>query len=91
MDVELLKENDDGSADYHVNLSNEEQAQLFRFAFIEMLKRGIEEGKKYEPTESEVSVGNTGSGEQDCVYGPCVKSGKSELQCVCDQVTQVPY
>lgn len=50
MDVELLRENDDGSADYHVNMSNEEQAQLFRFAFIEMLKRGIEEGKKYDPT-----------------------------------------
>jgi len=91
MDVELLKENDDGSADYHVIMSNEEQAQLFRFAFLEMLKRGIEEGKKHEPVESEFSVGNTGCGEQDCVYGPCVKSGKSDLQCVCDQVTQVPY
>ena len=89
MDVELIKENDDGSADYHVRMSNEEQAQLFRFAFIEMLKRGIEEGKQYEC--SEVSVGNTGSGEQYCVYGPCVKSGKSELQCICDQITQVPY
>jgi hypothetical protein len=48
MDIELIKENDDGSADYHVNLSNEEQAQLIRFAFIEMLKRGIEEGKQYD-------------------------------------------
>jgi hypothetical protein len=89
MDVELIKENEDGSADYHVNMSNEEQAQLFRFAFIEILKRTIEEGKQYEC--SEVSVGNTGSGTEDCVYGPCVKSGKSELQCVCDQVTKVPY
>ena len=95
MDVELIRENDDGSADYHVNMSNEEQAQLFRFAFMEMLKRGIEEGKQYEPTSeavsSEVSVGNTGSGEQDCVYGPCVKSGKSGQPCLCDQVTTVPY
>ena len=91
MDVELIKENDDGSADYHVNMSNEEQSQLFRFAFIEMLKRGIREGKKHDPESSEVSVGNTGSGKQDCIYGPCVKSGKSELQCVCDQVTKVPY
>ena len=89
MDVELIKENDDGSADYHVNMSNEEQAQLFRFAFVEMLKRGIEEGKQYEC--SEASVGNTGSGTEDCVYGPCVKSGKSELQCVCDQVAKIPY
>lgn len=90
MDVELINENDDGSADYHVKMSHEEQAQLFRFAFIEMLKRGMKEGKQYDP-ESEASVGNTGSGEQDCIYGPCVKSGKSDLQCVCDQVTKVPY
>jgi hypothetical protein len=91
MDVELLKENDDGSADYHVNLSNEEQAQLFRFAFLEMLKRGIEEGKKYEPTESEVSVGNTRCGEPSCAYGPCVKSGKPEQPCYCDETASVPY
>lgn len=90
MDVELVQENDDGSADYNVQMSAEEQAQLFRFAFIEMLKRGIEEGKQHEPI-SEPSVGNTGGGEKDCIYGPCVKSGKSELQCVCDQITQVPY
>ena len=57
MDVELIRENDDGSADYLVNMSNEEQAQLFRFAFIEMLKRGIEEGKQHDP--SLPSMGNT--------------------------------
>jgi len=89
MDVELVKENEDGSADYHVKMSNEEQAQLFRFAFIEMLKRGIEEGKQYEC--SEVSVGNTRSGEQSCVYGPCVKSGKSGQPCICDETAKVPY
>jgi hypothetical protein len=89
MDVELISENEDGSADYHVKMSNEEQAQLFRFAFIEMLKRGIEEGKQHEP--SEVSLGDTGSGTEDCVYGPCVKSGKSGQPCLCDQVTKVPY
>jgi hypothetical protein len=89
MDVELVKENEDGSADYHVKMSNEEQAQLFRFAFIEMLKRGIEEGKQYEC--SEVSVGDTGSGEQNCVYGPCVKSGKSGQPCVCSETSKIPY
>lgn len=89
MDVELTKENEDGSADYYVNMSKEEQEQLFRFAFIEMLKRGIEEGKQYDPSES--SMGYSGSGEQDCVYGPCVKSGKSGQPCLCDQVTTVPY
>jgi hypothetical protein len=48
MDIELIKENDDGSSDFHINLSNEEQSNLIRFAFIEMLKRGIEEGKQYD-------------------------------------------
>ena len=89
MDVELIRENEDGSADYHVKMSNEEQAQLFRFAFIEMLKRGIEEGKQHEP--SETGMGNTGSGEQDCVYGPCVKSGKPEQPCICTETAKVPY
>ena len=59
MDVELVRENEDGSADYNVNMSHIEQAQLFRFAFIEMLKRGIEEGKQYEPPE--VTNGKTDS------------------------------
>ena len=49
MDVNLIKENDDGSSDYLVHMSNEEQEQLFRFALIEMLQRGIAEGKKHEP------------------------------------------
>jgi len=89
MDVELIRENDDGSADYHVKMSDEEQAQLFRFAFMEMLKRGMAEGKQYEP--SEVSVGDSGSGEQDCVYGPCVKSGKSGQPCLCDETAKIPY
>ena len=91
MDVDLICENEDGSADYNVKMSAEEQAQLFRFAFIEMLKRGIEEGKKYEPVESEVSVGDSSSGGEDCVYGPCVKSGKSEQPCYCDETAKVPY
>lgn len=52
MDVELIKENDDGSADYHIKMSHEEQAQLFRFAFVEMLKRGIAEGEQYDVKDS---------------------------------------
>ena len=50
MEVKLLKENEDGSADYTMNLTPEEHGQLIRFAFMEMLKRGMEEGKQYEPT-----------------------------------------
>jgi hypothetical protein len=85
MDVQLIKENEDGSADYFVNLSNEEQAQLLRFAFIEMLKRGIEEGKQYEC--SEFSWGNTGCGESNC------EDGKGEQSCEsgqCGFCTEAP-
>jgi hypothetical protein len=91
MELELQNENEDGSADYHINLTAEEQAQVFRFGLIEMLKRMVEEGKQYDPALCETSVGDTGSGKQDCVYGPCVKSGKPEQPCFCDQVTNVPY
>ena len=89
MELVLTKEHEDGSADFDLQLTCVEVQQIIRVGLIEVLKRTIEEGKKYDP--SEPSVGNTGRGEQDCVYGPCVKSGKSELQCVCDQVTKVPY
>lgn len=90
MELILTKENPDGSADFDLTLSPLEVQQLVNFGLVEILKKAIEEGKQYVPT-SETSVGNTGSGEADCVYGPCVKSGKSELACVCDQITKVPY
>ena len=54
-----------------MNLNESEQADLIRFAFIEMLKRGVEEGKKYEPI-SEVSVGNATSGGVSCKDGTLV-------------------
>jgi hypothetical protein len=87
MDVELLKENEDGSADYHVKMSNEEQAQLFRFAFIEMLKRGIEEGKQYEPCED--GMGNTQGGRTYCDYGPSFEPCESGQPCHCAETAKV--
>jgi hypothetical protein len=89
MKLDLIKENEDGSADYQMELSSEEQGQLIRFAFIELLKRGMEEGKKYDPSES--GMGDTRSGSVSCSYGPCVKSGKPEQPCICSETTQVPY
>jgi len=89
MELTLVKEYPDGSATYTFDMTDAERVQLLNLGIITALKQGIEEGKKYD--DSQISVGNTGSGEQDCVYGPCVKSGKSELQCVCDQIDKVPY
>ena len=89
MELTLTKENPDGSADFDLQLTCVEVQQIVRVGLIEVLKRTIEEGKQYEP--SEPSVGDTSSGTKDCVYGPCVKSGKSDLRCICDQTTQIPY
>ena len=91
MEITLQKENKDGSADYLVNISVEETEQLVRYAMIDLLKRLVEEGKKYDPTECDKGMGDSGCGEPDCSYGPCVKSGKSEQPCYCAEATQVPY
>ena len=58
MEVSLLKENEDGSADYSFDLTAEEQGMLIRWAIIEALKRAIEEGKQYVP--SEIDLDNAG-------------------------------
>jgi hypothetical protein len=58
MEVNLIKENEDGSADYAFDLTAEEQGALIRIGIIEALKRAIEEGKKYVP--SETGVDDTG-------------------------------
>ena len=54
MDVNLVKENPDGSADYTFDLSEEERSSLLRWAIIEAIKRGIEEGKKYVPSKTDM-------------------------------------
>jgi hypothetical protein len=87
--LNLIKENEDGSADYQMELSCEEKEQLVRFALIEMLKRGIKEGKQFDPSES--GVGDTTSGGASCSYGPCVKSGKPEQPCICAETSEIPY
>lgn len=95
MELTLTKENPDGSADFDLQLTCVEVQQIIRVGLIEILKRTVEEGKQYDPTReavsSKASMGDTGSGEQDCVYGPCVKSGKPEQPCICDQTAKVPY
>ena len=58
MEVNLIKENEDGSANFTFDLTDEERQSLIRWAIIEAIKRGIEEGNKYDP--SETSVGDSG-------------------------------
>jgi hypothetical protein len=46
MNVELIKENEDGSANYSFDLTGEEVESLVRFGILEALKAAIHEGDK---------------------------------------------
>lgn len=44
MNVELIKENEDGSASYNFDLTAEEAASLLRLGILEAIKAGIRTG-----------------------------------------------
>jgi len=44
MNVELLKENEDGSASYTFDLTKEEAESLLRLGILEAIKEGIKAG-----------------------------------------------
>jgi hypothetical protein len=46
MNVELIKENEDGSASYSFDLTKEEAESLLRHGILEAIKAGIREGDK---------------------------------------------
>lgn len=46
MQVMLIRENEDGSADYAFDLTKEEQEELLKLGIMEALKAGIREGEK---------------------------------------------
>lgn len=46
MQVTLLHENEDGSACYSFDLTEEERNQLLSYGILEALKNGIREGEK---------------------------------------------
>lgn len=50
MELNFIKENPDGSADYSITgLTQEETVALIRFGIIRTLEKAIEEGKKLAP------------------------------------------
>jgi hypothetical protein len=51
MEVKLIRENPDGSADFSFDLSDKEKEALLCLGIITGLKAGIEEGKKYVTPE----------------------------------------
>jgi len=58
VEATIIKENEDGSADLEISLDEEGKTFLINFAFVEMLKKAIDEGKKYtpKPDEGEVEI-----------------------------------
>lgn len=49
VDLTLIKENEDGSAVYNFDFSDEELTALTRLGIITALKAGLDEAKKYDP------------------------------------------
>ena len=47
MEVKLIRENPDGSADFSFDMTDKEKEALLCLGILTALKKGIEEGKKY--------------------------------------------
>ena len=67
MEFRLIKENEDGSADYTVNLSTQEQEDIIRSVILEALFEAAKDGTKYDP--SKLDLGDSTSGGEDSVHG----------------------
>ena len=53
-EVVLIKENDDGSADYMFNLPPESMAAFARLGIMTAIQAGLDGAKRYEPDNEEV-------------------------------------
>lgn len=67
MEFRLIKENEDGSADYTLNLSTQEQEDIIRSVILKALFEAAKDGTKYDP--SELDLGDSTSGGKDSVHG----------------------
>jgi len=67
MEFRLIKENEDGSADYKLNLSVHEQEDIIRSVILKALFEAAKDGTKYDP--SELDLGDSTSGGEDSVHG----------------------
>jgi hypothetical protein len=66
MNVEMIKEHDDGSATFTFDLNVEERNILLNLGIITAIQMGIEEGKKYV---GNTDLGYTKCGTSDSVHG----------------------
>jgi hypothetical protein len=75
MEFYLIKENEDGSADYQLHLEDEETQAIVRSVLMRALIEAAKEGTFYDP--SKLDMGDTTSGGEDSVHGSCEQSIKS--------------
>lgn len=61
MEVKLIRENPDGSADYSFDMTDEEKEALLCLGILTGIKRGIAEGKKYIVEKEQQQDGNEDS------------------------------
>ena len=76
MEVNLIKENEDGSADFTFTISDKDKNDIVRWALVQSLVEMIEKGKLYDP--GELSVGDTTSGGENSVHGSGEQSSEPE-------------
>lgn len=76
MEFRLIKENEDGSADYTLNLSTQEQEDIIRSVILKALFEAAKDGTKYDPSELDLEY--TTSGEMDSIHCSGEQSGESE-------------
>ena len=65
IDVELVRENEDGSAVYMFDFTIEQQEALLRLGIMTAIKLGIEEAKQFHPDYNEESQHNDSSNQMD--------------------------
>ena len=65
VNVELLRENEDGSAVYMFDFTIEQQEALLRLGIMTAIKLGIEEAKQLHPDYNEESQHNDSSNQMD--------------------------
>ena len=57
MQVTMLKENDDGSANFSFDLTPSEMEELLKYGILEALKAGIREGEKLTVDGEDLNAG----------------------------------
>jgi hypothetical protein len=76
MEFRLIKENEDGSADYNLHVTAEETSDIIRAVIMKALWEAAKEGALHDP--GKLDVGDSTSGGEDSVHGSGEQSSEPE-------------